>query len=134
VAIPLLTENSIRFFNLFYVWSILAGLSFLTIAAGATYKPRSTCTTTQPECNQSKLKNKVHDYFGLDVFKNKEFLVWTFASFIGILGNLIPIITMVCMIFSACKNLRSMRGKECFQLNLIAFLFQEPFFFITLSE
>ena len=92
VAIPLLTEKLLSDLDLAYTWYVLAGLSFLTIIAGATFKPR--LAALEKKSSESQYGSKIREHIGLDVFKNREFVLWSFASFIGIFGNLIPIITM----------------------------------------
>ncbi len=95
VAIPILTENLLAHFDLVYVWFVLASLSFFTIIAGATFKPRLIQNEEKNVDNESGSCDMLKNYIGLDIIKNTEFVLWSFASFIGIFGNLVPIITMV---------------------------------------
>ncbi len=41
------------------------------------------------------VKKRVKQSFGLEVFKKKKYLVWCGATFIGVLGYLIPIVIIV---------------------------------------
>jgi len=41
------------------------------------------------------VKKRVKQSFGLDVFKKNKYLVWCGATFIGVLGYLIPIVIIV---------------------------------------
>lgn len=44
---------------------------------------------------KSSVKKRIKQSFGIEVLKEKEFLIWCGATFIGILGYLIPIIIIV---------------------------------------
>ena len=93
ICLPILTSIILHRFSLteaFYFFSLLnliGGLACLT------YKPIIPVSLKNNSYMQS-----IKQSFGLEVLKEYEYVIWCLASFIGMFGYLMPIMTMVYFI------------------------------------
>lgn len=94
IFLPILTSIILNRFSLTEAFYFLGILNLIGGLMCCTYK---SCIPVSLK-DDSYLES-VKDSFGLEVLKEYKYVVWCVASFIGMFGYMIPIITMVCLSF-----------------------------------
>jgi MFS family permease len=89
VFIPIITDLIIKKHGLSATFFFLAGLNCITIFMVFTYRP-----VLRSAHKKSKLET-IKQSFGFEILKKRRFIIWCIASFIGMLGYLIPIVNIV---------------------------------------
>ncbi len=92
IVLPILTSTFLDKFGLKEMFFLLSGMNFITIICAMTYKSQ------MPNPNRDIEKtiwNRVKSSFGIDIFKNKQFIMWGLTSLICLFGYLIPIVNIV---------------------------------------
>ena len=89
VVFPIILSAFLNNYGLKEAFYFLAASNFLAAVLSLMFKPML------PKSTEMKLIPRIKESFGLEVLKNKNFLIWCVASFIGMLGYLIPVINIV---------------------------------------
>lgn len=89
VLFPILTDGIVKDGGLIGAFYFLSTLSFTTIIMSLAYIP------VLPEDKSQSLEDRFRSSLGLEVFSKKKYVVWCVASFIGMFGYFIPVVTIV---------------------------------------
>lgn len=100
VSAPFIVEVCLQKLDLSKTFLVLSAMSFITALCCLTFKPM-----LPKEHSNLPFKKNFINSMALDIFKSKRFIVWAIASFLGFLGYLIPIITMVKVFLLLLKNM-----------------------------
>lgn len=84
----MLTSYILQKYNLEQAFYLLALLNVVASFMCCSYRPVY-------KASKSKISSRIKESFGFDVLKEKKFLIWCAATFVAILGYLIPIVIIV---------------------------------------
>lgn len=84
-VLPMLTSYILKKYNLKEAFYLLALLNAIASFMCCSYRPVY-------KASKTKITSRIRQSFGFDVLKEKKFLIWCTATFVGILGYLIPIV------------------------------------------
>ncbi len=80
----------LEIYSIEIVLYLLASSAFLVAITSFSFKPQL------PSDKQSmSLKSKLVNSLGLEILKKPKFLIWSLSLFFGVIGNAIPVMTMV---------------------------------------
>ena len=88
IVLPVLMGALLRNVGLKATFFFLSSVNAITVLAAFLYKPLL-------PLSKGKLKDKVRESFGLEIFKRRGYVVWCVASLIGMFGYLIPLVCIV---------------------------------------
>lgn len=83
--LPPLTYYILEEYDLKHSFYLLALLNVIASLCCLTYRPIIITKSTN-------IKDRIKKSFGFDVLRNKKYLIWCGATFIGVLGYIIPIV------------------------------------------
>jgi uncharacterized membrane protein len=99
VFLPVCTAEIINRWGLRESWYFLAGVNFLTILMSLTYKSRL------PNNRKENMTQRLKKSLGVEILRNKKFLIWCVGSIIGQIAYLTPIIIIVRIIYLMNRSL-----------------------------
>lgn len=86
IILPIMTAKILRDFGLKETFYFLAALNLVTVLMAFTFRP------ILPNNTDATFVSRLKDSFGMEVFKNMDFVIWCAAGFIAIYGYMIPIV------------------------------------------
>ena len=89
VVFPLIISKFLDNYGLSGAFYFLASINIIAAVLALTFKPKL------PKSTEISLIPRIKESFGLEVLKNKNFLIWCIANIFGCLGYGIPIINIV---------------------------------------
>jgi nitrate/nitrite transporter NarK len=88
IIIPVLIARCLHYFVLRVTWIVCGLLFAITVLCGFTFQPVLDGT------NWKKPMKTLKNSFGIEILRNDKFIVWSLGCFIGIAGNMIPILNI----------------------------------------
>ena len=86
IILPIATAIILREYGLKETFYFLAALNLVTVLMALTFRPML------PNNRDATFVSRLRDSFGMEVFKNVDFVIWCVAGFIAIYGYMIPIV------------------------------------------